>query len=140
TDRFRYLPGDTVNLWGLVRDRDTGTIPDAIALRLFAEGGEDVAPAVATVTRHPSSSGVAHGSLPLANLPDGDYRVTMSIGSRVIRSLNIVVGPIAKPAYNLELPSGHGVYVAGDQVKITATATFFEGTPVAGVDLRFGGM
>ena len=34
TDRDLYRPTDTVNIWGMARDRDDGTVPAAVTLRL----------------------------------------------------------------------------------------------------------
>jgi len=141
TDRSRYRPGDTVNLWGFVRDRDGGAVPSSVTIRLYSEpeGDEAGAPAVATVTRHPNRAGAFSGALPLTGLPDGYYRLTMAVGARVIRSTAIVIGPIAKPAYQLDVTTGRRVYIAGDHVTVTVRAHFFEGTPVPGVALHVRG-
>lgn len=139
TDRTRYRDGDTVNLWGLVRDRDTGAAPSVVALRLSAEGG-DVSPTVASLTRRPDGNGVFAGSISLAGLPEGYYTLNLSVGKRVVRSVGLVVGPIAKPAYQLTVTTGHRVYIAGDTVKATVNARFFEGTPVPGVPLSLEGI
>ncbi len=137
TDRGRYRPGDTVNLWGFARDRDNGSVPAEITLRIQRADGEG--PSIRTLTRRPDGSGVFDGNLSLGGLPDGYYTITMAVGSRVIRSTMIGVGPIAKPAYQLDITTGRHVYIVGDQVRVTVGAHFFEGTPVPGVDLRFDG-
>ena len=141
TDRNRYRSGDTLNLWGYARDRATGAAPGSVTLRLDAssyDGSADV-PTGTSLVRELDPSGAFHGSLPLIGLPDGSYSLSMSIGSRVIRSTGITIGPIAKPAYQLDLATGHHVYIVGDRVKVTVGARFFEGTAVPGVALRFGG-
>jgi hypothetical protein len=141
TDRNRYRQTDTVNLWGVVRDRDSGKVPAAIELRLTLQSngfGPD-RPPVATLTLKPGSSGAFSGSIPLAGLPEGYYTVAVLLGDTVIRSSDIIVGPIAKPAYRLEVTTGRRVYIAGDRIKITVNANFFEGTPVPGVPLRIDG-
>ena len=139
TDRNRYRGGDTVNVWGLARDRDTGTAPSSVTLRLLADSSE-TSLAVASLTRHPDGNGAFAGSISLAGLPDGYYTLTMAVGKRVVRSVGLVVGPIAKPAYQLTVTTGHRVYIAGDTVKATVNARFFEGTPVPGVPLSIGGI
>ena len=141
TDRNRYRQTDTVNLWGVVRDRDTGSVPAAVTVRLTVSSNGDgpSAPPVASLTLKPRSTGAFNGSIPLAALPEGNYTIVMLLGDTVIRSSEIVVGPIAKPAYQLAVTTGHRVYIAGDRIKITVDASFFEGTPVAGVPLRIDG-
>ena len=42
TDRTMYRRTDTVNTWGVVRDRDTGAVPASVTVRLLA-GVEDAA-------------------------------------------------------------------------------------------------
>ena len=142
TDRSRYRPGDTVNVWGYARDRDSGAVPSEVTIRLDASSDDGLgsgAPAVRTLTRRPDRAGAFHGSLALTGLPDGSYTMTLSVGKRVIRSTSIVIGQIAKPAYQLHVTSGRRIYIAGDQVKVTVEARFFEGTPVPGVPLRIDG-
>ena len=143
TDRYRFRPGDTLNLWGVARDRDSGATPATVAIRLSsvsADSTETAPPAVASLTRHPDGAGAFSGSLSLAGLPDGAYSLEMAIGGRVVHSTSIAIGPIAKPAYQLEVTTGRRVYIAGDNVKVTVAAHFFEGTPVPGVPLSISSL
>jgi hypothetical protein len=134
TDRYLFRPGDTLNVWGFARDRDTEAGPAAVTVSLYAATEAD-SPAVASLTRHPDAAGAFSGSLSLAGLPDGQYTLSLAAGSRIIRSTVIAIGPIAKPAYQLEVTTGRRIYIAGDSVKVTVAAHFFEGTPVPGVPL-----
>ena len=77
--------------------------------------------------------------MPLEALADGTYTIELRVGDRVLRTSTITVGPIAKPAYQLEVTTGRRVYIADDRIKVTVRASFFEGTPVAGVPLRTDG-
>jgi hypothetical protein len=141
TDRNRYRQTDTVNSWGVLRDRDSGKVPASVTIQLMAETVENVAPQppVATVTAHPGPTGAFLAAVPLAGLSEGYYSLELLVGNDVIRSAGIQVGPLAKPAYRLEIVTGRHVYVAGDNIRVTARATFFEGTPVPGVPLRIDG-
>jgi hypothetical protein len=142
TDRTRFRPGDTVNLWGYARDRDSGAAPTSVTVRLYAQsadGGDTSAPAVATLDRKPDANGAFKGSIPLTGMPDGYYTLSLSIGSRVIQTTTLVIGPIAKPAYQLDVTTGRRIYIVGDHVTVTVTARFFEGTPVPGVPLTIDG-
>ena len=65
--------------------------------------------------------------------------MTMSIGSRVVRTTGIVVGPIAKPAYRLDVTTGRRVYIVGDQVEGDRRRPLLQGHPVPGVPLRLEG-
>lgn len=143
TDRSHYRRGDAINLWGVIRDRDTGRAPATVVARLFAEGGgvdESTRPSVGQVDLRPDPAGAFSGTLRLGSVPEGSYTLALSIGARVVRTVSVVVGPIAKPAYRLEVTTGRRVYVAGDRIRISAAATFYEGTPVPGVPLQLDGL
>jgi len=140
TDRNRYRPTDAVNSWGVLRNRDNGAVPAIVTVRLMAETFDStVQPPVASVAVHPGPAGAFLATLPLASLPEGNYSVDLLVGNRVVRSNGIVVGPLSKPAYQLQVETGRHIYLAGDRIRITARASFFEGTPVPGVPLRIDG-
>jgi hypothetical protein len=139
TDRIRYRPTDTVNVWGVIRDRETGKVPSTVSIRLSVQNDGRDHPAVATIAARPDPSGAYTGSIGLTALPAGFYVVEVLAGADVVRASYIQVGPIAKPAYQLDITTGRRVYVAGDRIKATVHAAFYEGTPVAGVSLAIGG-
>ena len=126
-----------------MRERDTGAVPASVTVRLLAGGGDgasgDGAP-LATNDVHPNAIGAFSGSIALDDVPEGGYTVEWSIGGDVIGSRSIQVDRILKPAYRLEVETGRRVYFQGDQIKVTARATFYEGTPVPGVPLRVEGI
>ena len=138
TDRGLYRRTDQINLWGLVRDRADGSVPSEVVVRLVPDGGDAVVP-VATVTLKPNSNGVLSGSLPLVEAAEGDYRLELLAGDEVIGQRSLGVGAVEKPAYRLEVTTGHHVYLAGDRIRTTITARFYEGTPMPGVPLRVDG-
>ena len=143
TDRTLYRRTDTVNAWGTVRDRVTGAVPGTVTIRLYAvndEGAGGHGPALATAESHPNAIGAFSGSIALRDLPEGQYVVVARAGADVVGSRGIQIDRILKPAYRLEVTTGRRVYVQGDQVKVTATATFYEGSPVPGVPLRLEGL
>ena len=69
-------------------------------------------------------------------LPEGWYELELVVGSDVVRRFDFQVDRILKPAYRLEVETGHRAYVVGERIKATVQATFFEGSPVPGVPLR----
>ena len=69
----------------------------------------------------------------------GAYRLELRVDGVELTSRYLEVGRIIKPAYRVDLTTGRRVYVAGDRIRVTATARFFEGTPVPGVPIRLDG-
>ena len=140
SDRDRYRPTDTINAWGVVRDRDTGKVPPSVTVRLGSADESDgaIAP-VAQVTGATKPTGAFTGSLALRDVPAGAYQLQLVVDGTVLGRRYVEVGRILKPAYRLDVVTGRRIYIAGDRIRVTATASFFEGTPVPGVPLRIDG-
>src|SRR4029079_2248247 len=115
TDRCRYRQTDKVSVWGVIRDRDTGKVPAAVSVRLALQSNGD-GPAITTLSLRPGSSGAFSGSIQLTALPEGYYTVAVLLGKTVVRSTDIVVGPIAKPAYRLHVTTGRALSTAGHAI------------------------
>ncbi len=139
TDRTLYRQTDTVNAWGVVRDRDSGAVPASVTVRLFASVEDDTDGASAplsTVEVQPNAVGVYSASIPLDDVPERSYVVEASVAGDPVGSRSFQVDRILKPAYLLDVVTGRRVYFEGDQIRLTATATFYEGSPVPGVRLN----
>ena len=140
TDRTTYRRTDTVNAWGVARERSTGAVPKSITVRLFSGSGGGAARAPLSRTDvKPDPIGAFSTSIGLDDLSEGSYVLEASVGDDVVGSTSFDIDRILKPAYRLDVATGRRVYVQGDQVRVTATATFFEGSPVPGVPLRLDG-
>ena len=140
TDRTRYRVGDAINVWGMARNRDTGSVPERVRVSVLAAESEDGdAPAIITEGLPTLATGAFSGSISMAGLPAGNYRLALSIGDRTLRSTFVTVGTIAKPAYTLTVTTARRVYLDGERVRVRVAARFFEGTPVTGVPLRIEG-
>ena len=141
TDRNRYRRTDTVNVWGMLRDRSNGKVPESVTLRLVLSADESSGanPPIVQAEASPRPTGAFTGSLDLREVPEGYYRVELVEDGEVVASHGLEVGRILKPAYQLEVVTGRRVYIAGDQIRVTATARFYEGTPVPGVPLKMSG-
>ncbi|MDP1709869.1 MAG: hypothetical protein Q8L21_03200, partial [Candidatus Komeilibacteria bacterium] len=61
----------------------------------------------------------------------------LKIGDTVLTSKYIEVRPYTKPAYQLSVTPDKTVLFAGETVNLDIQASFFEGTPVAGLPLVF---
>lgn len=129
TDRGIYRRTDTINVWGFVRPRDGVPAPTGLELTLRA----DVP--IATVSVTPDRTGAFTASLPITDLPYGEYTVELTAGDVYLGSVWVAVREIRKPAYAISLTTDRHVVVAGDPVTLTVRATFFDGTPVPGANL-----
>ena len=137
TDRTLYRTDDQVNAWGLVRERDTDSVPAGAELRLRNAAGWDAdAPPIVSAALWPDEGGSFAVSLPLRDVPLGAYNLELWAGGLRLASTWIEVGVIRKPAYQLGVTTDHRAYITGDAVRVGVQATFYDGTPVPDVDLN----
>ncbi len=136
TDRDLYRSTDTINAWGVVRNRDTGKVPASVTMSLVPDDGDpSVAPAIVEVTATPDGTGSFAVRLPLKALPAGVYRVRLAVGGTLVAERSVSVGPLVKPAYALQVAADKHAIISGASLTTSVRAAFFEGTPVAGTDL-----
>ncbi len=137
-DRQTYRQTDTVNIWGFVRERDTGRVPRDLELRLMSDWGygrTDDPPPISTVDVRPDATGAFSESIELSDLPYGSYSLQLWSGSDQIAGSWFSIAQIRKPAYQLAVETDRHVLLAGDRVTLSARATFYDGTAVPGVRL-----
>jgi hypothetical protein len=137
TDRTTYRQTDTINAWGVVRGRDTGTVPAYVTVALVADADDEVP--IRSTTAHPDSSGAYAVSLAYKDLPTGAYRLRATTAGSTLGEQWLEVARIVKPAWRLDVTPAHRAAISGQRVTVKARATFFEGTPVAGVRLTASG-
>ena len=76
SDRYRYRSTDTVNAWGVVRNRDTGAVPASLRVSLLVgEDGDESPLPISTSTATPDAIGAFAVAIPLRALPAGSYRL-----------------------------------------------------------------
>ena len=136
SDRSLYRATDTVNAWGVVRDRGTGKVPASLHVTLLAaESDTTGAPPISAQDVAPDARGAFAVAVPLKDLPSGAYRIDVTTGKKTVGELWFNVGTITKPAYRLAITSDRAAVVAGDKLTFSVHGSFFEGTPVAGTSL-----
>jgi alpha-2-macroglobulin len=136
TDRSSYRQTDTVNVYGMIRARSDRSVPHGIELRLRPSEGRPDAP-IERVPVTATRRGVFTGAIHLDDLPRGDYLVDLWVGAKWVSSAWITVTEIRKPAFRIDVETDRHVYVLGQTINIAATAAFYDGTAVPGMDLRF---
>jgi hypothetical protein len=141
-DRRLYRQTDTVRFWGLVRARSKPLRSQEVNVEIqsndyFSDDGRPVVLARTTVTTSPAGTFI--GSLAISSASVGFYELQAKIGDQVVASTSFAVQDIVKPAYKIDaIPSRKAAFV-GDTVTFDVRATFFEGSPVPGVDLKYAG-
>ncbi|HYM84424.1 MAG TPA: Ig-like domain-containing protein, partial [Candidatus Dormibacteraeota bacterium] len=138
TDRRAFRTTDTVGAWGVIRPRAGGSA-SGVEVRLLAGDAtvSEVAPSIVRVAVTPDANGLFAAVLPIDGLPFGTYQVALMAGGSVVTSTWIEVDEIRKPAYRIDVSLDRHVLVTGDRFTASARATYFDGTPVPGLELSF---
>ena len=72
-----------MNVWGAVRDRDDGSVPTSVTVRLTPESyDEAIHPPAATVDATPADTGAFTASIALAGVAEGPTRSSSSSAAR----------------------------------------------------------
>jgi hypothetical protein len=143
TDRAMYRSTDSINAWGMLRGRDGGRVPTSVTLELRGDAwaGEwseqpTASPVIVNTTVRPDAVGAFVASLPIRDLPDASYSLRLVAEGETIAEQWLEVGPIAKPAWRLELTADRRAVISGARVKAMVRADFYDGTPVAVADIE----
>jgi len=138
TERAIYRPGQTVYFKGILREDDdahyslpTGdhrvqvTIWDPQGTKVF----EDKLPV--------SDMGTVHGEFPLGDEAAlGFYSIEAHYRGEFF-STGFQVAEYRKPEFQVTVETDRPEYVQGDQIQVTAQATYFFGGPVANAEVRY---
>ena len=148
TDRTLYKPSDTVEFWGFIKSRIDGASPSAVTIDI-SEGGfyptfsrfvqcylPIISKPLETVTLN-TDGGFFDGSMALPALDPGTYTLTVKSGDQVLETSYISVENYIKPQYKIEITSDKNAIFTGEKITFTIQATFFDGTPVADVPIRY---
>ena len=138
TDRDGYRQTDTIHVYGTIRARADRSVPDGVELRLRAAESSPEAPILRQPVRA-SARGVFVADIRVEGLPRTEYLLDLFVRDVRVQTLVLRVTEIRKPAYEIAVQTDRHVYVEGDPVKASAAATFYDGTAVVGMDLRFRG-
>jgi hypothetical protein len=139
TDRSLYMPTDTVNIWGYIKARGGELAQKEMTVRLIENDRWDYYydPIVISEARAEIKDGTLSGQLKLENVTPGYYTLEFRLGSTVVSTQYVQVQTYTKPAYDVSATVGKKAIFAGEDIAVDAKANFFEGTPVADMDLAY---
>lgn len=145
TDRYVYQMSDTVNYWGVVKGRQEDLRQKKVTVGVYSYtwwGGllnsDEQKPFVSQEVLI-SQFDTIEGKLNFKGIAPGYYTVAVTMGNDVISTTEIEVITYSKPAYQITVtPSRQTVY-AGENVNFQVKASFFDGTPVDNLKLRYNG-
>lgn len=138
-DRTLFKPDDTVSFFGFVQERrNNEEIKNVTAVltqgyRYGYYSSRDILHRQTV----PVTDSVYSDEVRLPNLDSGSYCLTIYHGEIVLGSTHFNVREYTKPPYKMEVTADKKAVFAGDTVTFTANTSFFEGTPVADLDISY---
>ncbi len=132
TDRSKYLPDDTINIWGYINPK-TGEPPKNLKLHLISDGWGKHEIDVKEVKL--SSIGTFEGSFSFEGLTPGSYYICLRSGENDIICSQMDVCEYTKPLYKLSGGFNKEYISLGESIKFNVECNFFDGTPVSSIDL-----
>ncbi len=137
TDRPAYRPGHKVHFKGIVREaaEDDYMVPADVPVQVQVR--DDMDNLVHTASLRTNDFGSFHGTLQLpdAALP-GVYALNASVAGEPHYS-QFVVAEYRKPEWEVAVSTPRDRYVRGDDIEVTAEATYFYGAPVADARVEY---
>jgi hypothetical protein len=138
-DRDLFQRDDTVSFFGFAQNRESSkSISNVVAvLTAGYRYGNFAARDVLHRQVVPIKNCVYSDEIKLPNLDSGPYCLTVYNGDIALASTYFTVREYVKPPYKIDVAADKAAAFAGETVTFTAKAGFFEGTPVADLDVSY---
>ncbi|PKM95905.1 MAG: alpha-2-macroglobulin [Firmicutes bacterium HGW-Firmicutes-1] len=144
TDRNLYQPDDKVMVWGFLQNRYEDEDLKEVTIEvnssnwrmydMWGRYGNDIP---YTSKKVAVKNGFYEGDIELPNLEPGNYQIEVKLKDKVVSSTYLQVEKYIKPEYKIEAnPDKKAVFV-GDSVHFITKTSFFEGTPVAKLNVNY---
>ncbi|OIP80991.1 hypothetical protein AUK45_02410 [Candidatus Peregrinibacteria bacterium CG2_30_44_17] len=143
TERTTYHPTDRVYFWGYVEGRDSAIKGDlTLIVSDYAwssdmEYIEKYGTVYLEESLSVSSAEPFESYVDLEKYPSGDYAIYLFDGENFVDSAQFSVEYFVKPAYDLSIETDETYVFPGDTVSIDINSTFFEGTPVSNLAVKY---
>ncbi|MBO7376308.1 MAG: hypothetical protein J6V01_04305, partial [Clostridia bacterium] len=129
TDREVYFPNDTVNFFGFISPSFGGELPDV----LYLETGLSRIKTAVKV----NENGLFTGSFTYSDVGAGYFTLILTDAQgRQVAARSFRVTEESKPQYTASVSFDRLFYRRGDTVRVTLSASFFDGTPVEGLEFN----
>ena len=136
-DKRLYSPTDNLKFFGVVSPKQSGTKAIDKVTAVIEENYWDRRSDSSEIRKEiPVKNGIFEGEMPLPELAPGYYCLSVYHGEERLGTTYFEVKIYRKPAYRLSLSVDKPIVWAGERATATACAEFFDGTPVAQLDLR----
>ncbi|MGE4282793.1 MAG: Ig-like domain-containing protein [Clostridia bacterium] len=148
SDRDLYLPTDTIQIWGMTKPRNGEDLPSKAMLILCRTdytyegdnklyGGNSKLSEIISKEINISELGTFKSSIELSNFNAGSYFIQLKLGNEAVIQKYFDIRQYTKPAYKIDINSDKKAMFEWEKLNVDIRASFFEGSPVSGLDLKY---
>ena len=135
TDRPVYMPTDTINVWGYARHKDEKSV-NKVRIELvevntnlvFEEKTVDI-----------TNIGTYQAEFEIKNVTSEYFQINVYDNDLRISTKYISIGKYTKPLYTVSGEFDKKFVYSGESINYKVNANFFDGNPLPGLELKFGG-
>lgn len=130
TEKYYYHSNDTINVWGMIKNRDTNDFPSA-SLSLSFSGN-----IVYSQNLSFTENGSFIAKIPLEEAPGGWYSLELKVGEIVVDSVYFSVREYEKPDMKIEMTANKKAIFTEEEAEFDIRANFFDETPGSNIELN----
>jgi len=138
-DKRLYSPTENMNFFGVLSPKQAGVKAIDKITAVIEENYWDSASASEIRQDIPVKNGVFEGRFSLPELAPGYYCLSAYHGEERLGSTYFEVKIYRKPAYRMSVSVDKPIIWAWEQAEVSAYVEYFDGTPVAALDLTIDG-
>src|SRR3990167_8414010 len=143
TDQPIYRTTDTINFWGVIKNRDTEEVPEKITVSLVRHQDGYWSEKQSVISKQevtPDKIGAFQGAIGIDNVPpDYAYAVEVRVGDEILYVKYLTIQTYTKPLYKLSITPKTQYVIRNETLTHTISANFFDGTPAANLKLDTSG-
>lgn len=135
-ERNLYKPTDTINYWGVIKNRNTGYPPESLSISLTKNDYESEPKVIENQQISAASDGSFIGSLGFSDLPAGWYNLNVKVGELLVSQAGFHIEDYQKPEMKFEVTGDKKAIFAGEKVDYIGRVSFFDNTPVKNISVK----
>ncbi len=145
TDRYTYQMNDTIRYWGVIKGRQEDLRQKKVKVGLYSSGSyfrrtmEELPEPLIFEEVLISQFDTIQGELSFKGISPDWYLIVVSIGEEIITTTDVEILTYTKPLYQIVVTPSKKAIFAGEEVDFKVKASFFDGTPVSNLKLRYYG-
>ena len=135
TDRPAYLPTDKINVWGFARHKDDKSL-NQVKVELVDSNTDLV---LESKIVNLTDIGTYQTEFEIKNITSEYFQINVYDNDIKISTKYITIGEYTKPLYTVSGEFDKKFVYSGDSINYKVNANFFDGYPLPGLELKFGG-